>query len=101
MNNPIHHAWFKPMPDGQEGYLMSSEGVLLMAFHLRAIEPNQKSRAFVNKILAFAVQRGFKGAKSLKLSLKNRNIKVDALVNHVVEIYPFLGSRTVQQLLNG
>ena len=101
MNNPVHHEWFKPMPNGEEGYLMNSQGVLLTAFHLLAIEPNQKSRSFVNKIIGFATQRGYRGSKSLKATLSNPNVEVDALINHVVEIYPFLGAKTVQRLLNG
>ena len=101
MNNPIHLEWFKPMPNGEEGYMMNSEGVLLTAFHLLAIDPNQKSRAFVNKVLAFATQRGYEHSKSLKAGLSNPDIEVDDLVSHVVEIYPFLGTKTVQQLLNG
>lgn len=99
MNNPIHHEWFKPMPDGQEGYLLNSQGVLLMAFNLLATEPNNKTRVFVNKVVSFATQRGYKGSKPLKADLNNPEIEVETLVGHVEEIFPFLGTKTMQQLM--
>ncbi len=100
VSNSIKHEWIKPNPN-EEGYLLNTQGVLLMAFNLMATDPNDKTRVFVNKVICFATQRGYKGAKLLKRSLNSPNIRVDNLVNHVVEIYPFLGTRTVQQLLNG
>lgn len=101
MNDINPKEWFQPMPDDQEGFLVSSKGVLLLAFQRFAADPNKKTTVFVNKAMSLAKQRGFNGAESLKTSLVNPDIKPKDIVNHVVEIYPYLGFKTVQAILSG